>query len=390
LIFWPYVFTKIFIFDIDRGILEAIAPNFASLLDFRLLIYIALLALGLLVFRRSLWMGVAYVAFFPLLVVVWKIPAFFWRRKSFPLLLAAAQAAFSLFSAFPYKLISGFFWLLAVALILFSGKHASGIAAFVLVVLLTVSIGRTIWRVFSGRSFFEVQRATIARIVASTRMQSALALSDQYKRSDLEMYERTDANQIMTFIGMGVALVRALHLWAYELERYRSRFRPSFAFAGLSYVWLFVYSLVTLSFANVGLFRFEAQQYIAGESPSFIAFVLYALGTMTLSQMGGIEASGDLAFGLQLVAAMVGLLVLAYVFLSFVVTLRRERDDQATQELVDELRTLARQQEERFRTEYAMSVDEAERKLREIGFVFASWLARLSEGIPDPQDRRTE
>lgn len=382
--FWIYLISDIFILDIDRLAIEALVPALAWLLDFRLLAWIGLVALGLLAFGRRFWIGVAYVALFPLLVVVWKIPGFFWRMKSWPLLLAVTQAVFSMFSGFRYKVISAFLWLLAAASVLFASGQIAAVAALALTLLLAVSMSRTIWRSVTGRSFFEVQRTQIQRLLASQRIQNFLALNDQYKRTDIDRYETTDAHQILNSIGMSVALVRALHLWAYHLERYRSRYRPSFMFAGLSYLWLLAYSVLTLSLANLGLFKFDPQQFGTDGSPSLIAFALYSFGSMALSPTGGIEAVGDVALALQLLAAFAGFAFLAQVVLSILMTFRRERDDQATSELVAQLRGLAAQQEDRFQNEYALSVDDAERKLRDIGYGFASFIGRLSQAIPRP------
>jgi hypothetical protein len=89
-IYWLAVLIKLFVADVDRLVVGLLAPEATWILDFRWAIALTLLALILVMFRRgAIALSFAYVAAFPLVVIFWKVPRFFFKRQS-PMLVAVA------------------------------------------------------------------------------------------------------------------------------------------------------------------------------------------------------------------------------------------------------------------------------------------------------------
>lgn len=82
-----------------------------------------------------------------------------------------------------------------------------------------------------------------------------------------------------------------------------------------------------------------------------------------------------------------GLLILASLGITLLVTYVRERDDTATQALIGDLKSEAKKQEQRFESEYSVTVDEALDRMNRFGLVTAgllsSFVKTLPRGYPD-------
>lgn len=102
---WTYIPIKIFVADVDRIFLSAVAPGALPLLDYRLVFYVAVAAAAALFLRRW-WLYAAYVVFFPFVVVFWKMGRFFVRHRSWAMLLGMLQAVSALFGDFRYNLVT--------------------------------------------------------------------------------------------------------------------------------------------------------------------------------------------------------------------------------------------------------------------------------------------
>jgi hypothetical protein len=109
---------------------------------------------------------------------------------------------------------------------------------------------------------------------------------------------------------------------------------------------------------------------------------MYSLATLFVQEGGGISAAGDWAFGIQLAAAIAGPVLFLTFILNFLVTYRRERDESELRELVDELKQTAREQDARFQAEWSVGVDEAQRRLDELGAGMGVVVRWVTSSIP--------
>jgi hypothetical protein len=383
---WAYAITKLFIIDVDRLLLEAISPNLVGILNYRIFFYLGLaVAAGFFLRHRKVWwLAILYVLLFPVVVIAYKIPAYFVRRRSWPLVFAAVQATAGFFADFRYNLTTKSFALLACVLILTTdAAPLLVVSASYLAVLMIWSFWRLARRALSASSFIAVQRSIILRFLFSPFIQKATDLGDEYRRPEIEKYAEAEAQQVMLKISLGIAVNKALYFWAYQLDNYRRRFLPSVLFSGLSFAWLFLGVVLGLALVNFALLKVSPSEYEFTSPPSFIAVLVYSLATLSLGTGGGIEPIGDIAYAIQFLSGITGILVLAALVLNVIATVRRERDEAATSELVADLKNRAREHERRFVDDYAVSIDEAIRRLESIGTGFAYLLRFVAVSIPD-------
>jgi hypothetical protein len=382
-VFWIYVIAKVFVVDLDQKLVTRVAAGHENLLDYRIFVYLGLVVV--IVWKRStlLWI-VGYLLLFPILVVVWKIPWFFIKRRSWALFLGTLQAVFTALSDFRYNLTSKFLALIAATLIIATSAKPLLIgSALYLAWLMAYSYFRLLKKTFGGSSFLRVQRESIKRLMASRPVRALTHLGDEYKRADVQVYNPTQLNQITSSISFGIIINKGLYFWAYQLERYRRDYSPSTIFAGVSYVWLLLGTAIGFTLINEATFKIDPSQYSTTDGhPSFLAFTMYSVSTLATGDGGGISAVGDWAYGIQLAAAIAGPVLLATFGLNFVVTYRRERDESALRELVSTLKTTAREQDQRFREDWAVSVDEAHQRLEDLGAGLGFVVRWVTSAIP--------
>ena len=102
---------------------------FGSIADYRFFFYIAAIVIGFVALKSKMWLVMGYIVFFPLIVFLWKLPAFFVAHRSWNLFLAITQAAFTVFSSFRYNVITKGLAAFATLIILKSANKGLLLAA---------------------------------------------------------------------------------------------------------------------------------------------------------------------------------------------------------------------------------------------------------------------
>jgi len=213
-------------------------------------------------------------------------------------------------------------------------------------------------------------------------VQRIQVLNDEYKAEGIEKYDANQAQQVAFTISYGIGINKLLYLWAYQLGRYRRKYSPNLVFNLVTFAWVCIAALVGLTLLNLALLKGVPDQFTAA-SWGPISPIVYSLSTFTPGgEAGGIHPAGQWAYLLQVAGFATGGLLIFSVGLSFLVTFFRERDDTATQQLIDELKEEARKQEARFMGEYEVTVNEAYNRLCDLRSNAAGILTFLVQAIP--------
>jgi hypothetical protein len=378
---WLYLLTKLLVFDLDRALLDRIVPGLGHLVDYRLLVYLLLLAL-IAAFWHKVRFFVLYVGSYPIVLTV-KAVLWLARHRSWFLFLALLQAASMVLSDLRYNLIAKPLALVAALVILFlPTSPLTLVSAFYLGCLLALTLLRRFRRIARAPSFVEVQRRTIEAVMANRAVKSLTELAPEYKDPEVEAYDSTQANHVTLAISWGIGIDKVLLIWASQLEKYRRRAWPTLAFDAVSAAWLFVIIFGTVTLLNYALMQLDPTQFKVDSPRPFIAVLVYSLSTITLGAAGGATPVGQIAYAMQLAGLAGGIFVggafAADVIQSFV----RQRNERATADLVLSLRAAARSAEERFRSQYDVDVDEGYRRLVEMGVAYAGLLGYLMRSLP--------
>lgn len=383
-ILWTYWLLKIFVVDIDRALVRRVAPDHLGVLDYRAFLYLGVLAVAMLLFRKWHLVGyVAYIAFFPFILVGWKIPRFFVRRRSWTLAMGAVNAVFVILGDFRYTFLTK--TLAAVAAVLIwtvDSKPLLVASATYIASLLVWSFVRAVRKSFQTSLFIRKQSETIGQLVGSDRVRQLTAISDDLKHVGVQTYTQAQVQQFSTNLSMGLVLNRGLYFWAYQLDRYRRKSSAPIVLNAVTYLWLLLGSMIGFTLLNYALLKADPTEFSFEERPSLIAVAFYSLSSLALNDGGGFSATGDIAYLVRIFAGIYGPVALATFVLNVALVARRERDNAAIEETIAEVKERARAHEAVISQEYAVSVEEARRRLVELNIGLGWLVGYLTKGIP--------
>lgn len=376
--------TKVFVFDVDRALIDALARGHASLVDYRLLGYLLVLAL-VAAFWRRVRVVFLYVVFYPIVLLL-KASLWLVRHRSWPLFLALLQAASVVVSDLRFNLVTKPVAIIAALVILFlPTSPLTLLSALYLACLLVLTLLRRLTRTAKASSFVEVQRRTIETAMNSRLVKSLTELAPEYTNPEIEAYEANQANQVTMAMSWGIGVNKVLLLWARQLDRYRRLPWPGLVFDAVSALWLFLVVFGTLTLLNDAVIHLDPVQFEVSSPRPFIAILVYSLSTLTLGAAGGVTPVGQIAYTLQLAGMVFGVLV-GGTFAVEILQSIRERNQRATAGLVQNLRAAARAADERFRSQYTVDVDEGYRRLVAMGVAYAGLLAYLIRSLPTEEE----
>jgi hypothetical protein len=334
---------------------------------------------GVVLGRLRFFAWAVYFAFFPVIVVIWYLPRFIYRRQSWILLLAVMNAVTTFVRDFRYTLVTKAGAILAIATIVLSPfRPLDSLAAGALLLILAVTYGRTIGLVLRPSRFVADQQAFIDSLVRAPSVTQLWTLSGELRDPALTRFDSGQQSRFMTSVSYGVIFHRALYFWAYQLESYRKGSAP-YLFSVLSYFWLFLQTLIGFAFINYALYRADPLAFSYRTAPQLFDFFHYTLNLMLVSSIDYLTAQSHLAIALADLVRFSGPVLLVTVVATFVLILRQSRQDEQMKEAIARIKTQGEEFEVKFQEQYEASVAEAiERLLLVPGSLvrIAAWFSR--------------
>lgn len=367
-VFWTYALLKVFVSDIDSELSHAISPHSNWVVEYRFFIFLAFLVLIVVALRKTGWIifSLAYIALFPLVVVFWKLPRLLYRTKSW----VAFFAVFNVVSAAIYDLR---YTIVVVAVVLFSclailvGRDHGllGFAAVVLVVLLAVTVARTIKFSIAPSRFLRVQRDAINKGLNSKVGRALTSVNDDLKRAEIEKFTPEQQNQFVTSLTLAVIAHRGLYFWCYQLEQYRKSAASVF-FTAATYLSLLTRAVVALALVNDAIFKIQPAQFVAVVHPNLVTFIRYSLVGLYGGEIDALKAHGNVANLVSILTIIIGVVVITTLFLTLALSFRETRNDTGIAETISEIKSEGRDLEQRLRTEWEVSPEEAVARLEQL------------------------
>ncbi|HEX9384798.1 MAG TPA: hypothetical protein VF918_00635 [Anaerolineales bacterium] len=118
ILFWVYVIMKLFIFDVDLFLVEKFSPDFVWLLNYKFFILIGTIATIWLVSKnRNVLLWTLFIFFYPAIILLWRIPFFVFKQRSWILAFAIIDAIISFFKSVKFTFVTTSFYLVSTAII---------------------------------------------------------------------------------------------------------------------------------------------------------------------------------------------------------------------------------------------------------------------------------
>jgi hypothetical protein len=380
---WTYFFFKLFVVDIDRIALQRLAPWSVSLLGFRFLVWIGILVALVGFFKHVAWLYLAYIAFFPFIVIFWKIPRLVYRRGSWIFFVGIVNAAADVVQSLRYSVVSKGLALIAAVLAL--TLHVEWIVflcSTYLLLLLMWSYWRTLRASFQRSRFLTMQDQAINSIMDSDVVKTWSQLAPEFKRDDVALYSQAQVQMFCNGLQNSVILNRGLYFWAYQLEQYRQTV-ASLVLSLLSWFLLLLATIATLTVANVALYHVDPHQFTAASVPTVLEMTLYSFTSLALNTSAGIESAGDWAVLIRIVAGFLGVVLLLGVLSNVIFSIRKERDSSQIAETVRRIKQRAVAQEEQLRDQYdVVTIEDAITRLQRISAGLLGIVTWLTSSLP--------
>lgn len=383
-IFWAYALLKVFVTDIDGAIAGLFGAEAENAVRYRFFGFVALLVIGAAVSRKlsGLILTLLYIAFFPLIVLFWKIPRAIHRTRSWVAFFAVFNGVASFVTELRYTIVSsGVFVLGGFAILASDDVALIEIAAGGIAIVLVIGLARAVRQAAAPSRFLRVQQNAIRRAVGSDIVKSMTSVNAELRHTDLVKFSAAQQTQFVQNLSHGVIVHRFLYFWGYQLEQYRKS-PTSILFTGLSYVWIVIQSLAALSLINYAIYKVDPDEFGFANEPSIAVFVRYSFGALYGNEIDALKPAGDVANVVSLLAAVMGILILATLLVSLLLSFRQSRDETALRDTIDEIRNEGRKFDEQLRAEWEVSADEAMERLQELRSSFLGVITFFSSRIP--------
>lgn len=176
ILFWLYVPVKVFLFDIDRMVLEGLFPDYLWLINYRFLIILFTLALILtFVKTKNFLTWLLYALFYPLIVITKLLIRF---RKNWRVWLVFFPGAVNFFRDFRLRFIAIGFLSIAILIILTSSSKILVYCSCTIILLFVlVHFALRFKMIFFTKSFFGV----IADWILKANTESPFTATDQHR-----------------------------------------------------------------------------------------------------------------------------------------------------------------------------------------------------------------
>jgi hypothetical protein len=381
---WVYAFLKVFVFDVDRAVVEAIVPGADWLVSFRPLIFLAVIATAALLIRKPMQLVVilVYVAVFPLVVLLWKLPRAIYKSGSWVFFFGVLNALSSLVMNLRYGIVFVASAAIGITLIAATDhKVTLGMGAAILVGLLVVSVTRTVGSSLLASKFVSVQSRAIERIVGSGRLRRMIELNADLRRQDLVKFSPQQQATFVQQLSHGVLTHRLLYFWAYQLEQYRKS-PGSVVLSAVSYITLLGTLVVVLSLTNLAIYKADPSAFAYSSDPSAVTFVRYAISALWGNEIDALKPANGLTETVSVIAFILGVVVFVTLLLTLFVSYRQQRDQTAMQEVVAKVKRQGQELDRQLRKEYEISASEALNRLADLKAQMLSIILFFSDRVP--------
>jgi hypothetical protein len=376
-LFWVYVILKVFVFNVDFAVLGGLAR-------YRFFIFVAI-AMWLVLTIRKTWpilATFAYILFFPLVVICWKLPKLLYRARSPVAFMAAANAVTSVFADLRRSVIvSGVVAFSALVVATSHNRDLLAAAASALGTVLVMALYRTIRVSVVPNRFLEVQQTAIRRALDAKFMKTLLEPTVEFREVEVAKFNQSQQTALIQDLGNAVLSHRLLNFWAYQLERYR-RSPASVLLNGIAYLWLLFRVVVGVTLMNVALYHADAHAYAYKSAPTLLEFVRYVIAGLYGTEIQAVQPKSQLANGLSVATFLVGVVVLGSAILSSFLSFRASRDDSEIKSVIGEIKREGDDLDLQVRENFDVSVPEAMQRLEELKFGLMGVITALSTRIP--------
>lgn len=382
-LFWVYVLSKLFIFDIDIWLVNKYLPSYSWLINFKFFILIsAVVIIWLITKNKYILSWTLYIFFYPAIILFWKIPFFVFKQRSWIFAFALINAVISFFKSIKYNFITLALFLTSFAVIFgFSNKKLLWPAILVLFIILLVIYVRRFILVFKPSSVYQVYIKIFSATKNYGSKQTTLfALDENIKNLPVENFDQKQLEKWTTNLQTSVLFNRVCLFVAKKLKDYQNSGLNIVSYI-LTILLLIILTVFSFSAINFGLFKISNEFFSYPTIPNFFTFFYYSFNNLifnSIKEITPLMPIAQIAFMAQSFFA----LILVAIFISLLLSVRNQRHTEELNEVINWIETQGTEIEEFIKDEYKInSIEDAMAELEKLKAGLAKFIYKITESI---------
>ncbi|CRI66962.1 conserved membrane hypothetical protein [Thiocapsa sp. KS1] len=379
IVLWLYATMKVLIFDLDVWILNSFFPSYEWLLSFRLIFFFALVsAVWLWVGTRDAIVWFFYILFYPLVLLLIRLPIFILKRKSWVLALGISNAIAGFFANLRYRVVFITIFLFAFAAVAFSDtRYLLGAAALVLVILILTTYIKTFIDALKPSTIFRMYSKFFSVLHKTGR--TTFSLDDEIRNIPIEELEPHQIEKWKTSLEISVLFNRFCLFAAKKLRSYqKSEWRMIPSVFGL--FALVIFTVVSFSGVYVALFKLDSGMFRYTEDPSWFTFLYFSFNNFVLNTTEELAPAVPLAQGAYMLQASLSFF-LGVLLVTFYISHRTQKSSSELDEVISAVEMEGHKMEAFIHDEYKIpSIHVAMERLKEVKSGLVQIIYWLSKG----------
>lgn len=356
---WIYIITNLFIFDVDGYLIKSFSDDFSWIVEYKI-VFLLGIAITFWVFTSNMKMlgGMAYILFYPIIVIAWIIPKAIYRVGSWNLAIAYINSIFSFFRSLKFNFIVYSILIIASVVILASVNQ------FYLISISVVGVFGVITTLFITR-FIMVFRPSIVYTIHSRIVSTSLSflgnhfsIKEDLRDLPLKMMSEVQKGQWASNLQTLILASKVCYFLSLKFQEYQKS-KYTLVFNGLSLVWLFLMTVFTFSLIHFGIYQVDPTSFqISSITPSLFAFFYYSFNIIHFSSVPEILVNGDLPRAVA-IAEQVYALLLGVILLTLFSSIKNEKEITEINETVLKIKKQGDELSAKIEKDYKLSIDDA-------------------------------
>jgi hypothetical protein len=360
ILFWAYSVTQVFIYNLDSFLVSRL-PIIAWAVKFKFPLILGIIAL-VWSFTKSteilLWF--LYITLYPLILMVWTVPRFIWKQRSWNLTFAYVNTILSTTKSLKYSAI--IFALIIIETVLVIESSSSPIlwlAVGLSLITVAAAFVHRFTLIFEPSLLYQTHSKITAGILRFGKRTCAVEKSLKELPADTRMQTMTESQRI-TWAGnlqFAVILNRGFKFITRKIEDYQ-RSKLTAVFYALNFIMLMAVSILMFSVINFGIYKIDPGNFNVTTKPNFFIFFYYSANTIWGHGISEVVAASTLSRMFFLAELFITFL-LVVILITLWTSVKNEREADEIRQTISSIRKQGDEMALFIREEYGFSVEDA-------------------------------
>lgn len=269
ILFWLYLLIKVFVFDIDIFLANKFYPPAGIILKYKLFILVAAIAtVWLFTKKNRIVLYCLHVVFYPIIILIWRIPKFLWKLNSWNAILAFVNSIVSLFKSIKFNfIVLGFSLVLCAIIITASNKQLLLVSIFLLFSLLALIYIHRFIILFKPSALYEAYSKIVDKMIKVAK--DSYKVKEDAKNLPIAQLSETQLQVWAANLQFIIIANRATYFLSSKLRDYQKS-KYNILFYVINFLILVFITVAIFSVLNFGLYKYGVDNYSSITSPNWM------------------------------------------------------------------------------------------------------------------------